>query len=70
MTAGDLLQRIDVCSDELLALHDSVKIVGVEAEFPYPHHWNADQVGDLLAEAHRAAAEAARLVAKIVSTGS
>ena len=65
MTAEELVSRIDACHLELLALADSVKHSGIDADFPYPHNWNADAVADLLAAAHRSAAEAARLVAKV-----
>jgi hypothetical protein len=63
--ATELTERIDACHLELLALADIVKTSGVEAEFPYPHHWNAYEVADRLAKAHHEAAEAARLVAKV-----
>lgn len=66
MKVSDALRRADSASDELLAVHDAIKHGnGVQADFPFPHDWNADSVVDLLAEAHRAASEAARLLAKV-----
>ena len=67
MTAKETVARIDACSDEALALHDRIKLVGIEADFPYPHHRNADHVADLLGAAHRSLAEAARRIAKVTA---
>ncbi len=65
MKAQDALARVIAASDELLAVHDSIKVVGLEADFPYPHNWNGYEVVDALDEAHYAAASAARLLAKV-----
>lgn len=66
MKVSDALARVDAASDELLAVHDAIKHgSGVQATFPWPHDWNADAVVDRLNEAHRAASEAGRLLAKV-----
>ena len=66
MNANVALARIDAASDELLAVYDAIKHgSGIQATFPWPHDWNADVVVDRLEEAHRNAAEAARLLAKV-----
>ncbi len=67
MNASEALSRVDAASDELLAVHDAIKHAGVHADFPYPHEWGADEVVDRLDDAHHAAAEAARLLAKVAS---
>lgn len=66
MNVSDALKRVDAASDELLVVHDAIKHgAGVQATFPWPHNWDASSVVDRLGEAHRAAAEAARLLSKV-----
>lgn len=65
MKIANAISRIDTASDELLAVHDAIKLAGVNATFPFPHAWNADEVVDLLDKACISATEAARLLAKV-----
>ena len=63
MNVSKAVARVDAASLDLLDVCDSIKAGGVQATFPWPHDWNAYAVVDLLGEAHRAASEAARLLA-------
>jgi hypothetical protein len=70
VTATEATRRADEAMLALLALHDAIKDDGIEAEFPYPHRTGANASVQKLDEAHRAAAEAARLLSKLAAPGA